>query len=286
VSVTAVVTGLPPVTFNLTATPSAPPPAGGPRINTGGVVSAGLSTPALRTLSPGQIFSVFGEGFLAAGTAGRRVQAEEIVGGRLPTNLLAVCVEVNGTSAPVFDVFPGQVNAILPALPPGTAEVKVLKDCGRSTQVVSNAESVPVAARAPEFLYAAFAPGGGNPVAAISATSGEYIGPPNLGPAFRPARPGEIVSAFGVGFGMTSPEVMPGTTIPTVAPVMGRLAVLLGGIPLARADILYVGLAPGFYGLYQVNFRVPETTPVGDQSLVIAVDDISSPVSGRLSIAR
>jgi hypothetical protein len=35
-----------------------------------------------------------------------------------------------------------------------------------------------------------------------------------------------------------------------------------------------------------VNFRVPETTPVGDQSLVIAVDDISSPISGRLSVAR
>ena len=56
VTVSATTAGLPPVTFSITATP-----ATGPQILPGGVVGAGLSTPAIQTASPNGIVSNFGK---------------------------------------------------------------------------------------------------------------------------------------------------------------------------------------------------------------------------------
>jgi uncharacterized protein (TIGR03437 family) len=290
VRVTATSQGVAPLTFNLTAVDSGPPPAppGSPRIFPGGISSVGLSQPPLRTFSPNQLFSIFGENFLPAGTPGRRVQASEILNNRLPTNLLGVCVEVDGISAPVFDVFAGQINAVMPALGSSvtTARVVVIRDCGRSTQAVSPPESVGVAARAPEFLYFNIGTGSERAVAAVSAESNEYIGPRSVGAGFRPARPGEIVTAYATGLGAVAPSLLPGFVAATAAQVTGRVTLVLGGMPVPAADLLYAGVAPGYYGLYQINFRVPATSPNGNLILVIQSDGAASPAGSWIAVER
>jgi minor extracellular serine protease Vpr len=50
--------------------------------------------------------------------------------------------------------------------------------------------------------------------------------------------------------------------------------VTIGGIP---ADVFYSGLAPGFYGLYQVNAKVPSDVAPGDAvPVVLSTGGISS----------
>ena len=89
----------------------------GPAISQGGIAGIAGSVPAVTTISPGSLFSIYGQNFVPAG-AGRGVNPDEIVNGMLPTTLLGVCVSVEGISAPLLDVFPGQINAVAPNVPP------------------------------------------------------------------------------------------------------------------------------------------------------------------------
>ena len=92
----------------------------GPAISSGGIAGIAGSVPAVTTISPGALFSIYGQNFVPAGT-GRGVNPDEIVNGMLPTTFLGVCVSVEGVSAPLLDVFPGQINAVAPNVvpPPG-----------------------------------------------------------------------------------------------------------------------------------------------------------------------
>jgi uncharacterized protein (TIGR03437 family) len=44
------------------------------------------------------------------------------------------------------------------------------------------------------------------------------------------------------------------------------------------AEVVFAGLAPGFVGLYQVNFLVPENARSGLLALVFRIEGRSSPV--------
>jgi minor extracellular serine protease Vpr len=41
--------------------------------------------------------------------------------------------------------------------------------------------------------------------------------------------------------------------------------------------VQFAGLAPGFAGVYQVNFRVPANPPSGSQDVAISVGSATSP---------
>jgi len=141
------------------------------------------------TISPGSLFSIYGQEFVPAGT-GRRANSDEIVNGVLPANLLGVCVSVGGSSAPLLDVYPNQINAVAPTIPGGsTVAVTVTTGCGTPGAAQSLSQPAIVAGAAPEFLYFAHNANGQNPVAAANASSGGYVGPANLAAGFTPAHP-------------------------------------------------------------------------------------------------
>jgi uncharacterized protein (TIGR03437 family) len=50
--------------------------------------------------------------------------------------------------------------------------------------------------------------------------------------------------------------------------------VTLGGV---ACPVQYTGLAPGFVGVYQVNFQVPASVPSGNQDLIVSSGATSSP---------
>ncbi|MDP8982578.1 MAG: hypothetical protein M3O35_18530 [Acidobacteriota bacterium] len=281
VTITATVAGLPAIAIGAAAiSPTAP------RIGSGGVVSAGLSTPVVKPLAANGIASIFGEKFAAPGTA-RQISPADLVNGRIPTNFAGVCAEFNGVRAPILAVFAGQLNVQVPAVTPGTASVQVFANCGSANEEKSGLEPVTIQARSPEFFYFTHGADGRATIAAIDAITGVFIGAPGLIPGATtvPAMPNEILTLFATGFGATNPTFAAGELPTPPAQVTATASITIGGVPLAAADILYVGITQ-FAGLYQINLRVPDAVLDGDQPVVVTLEGASSPVTAFITVRR
>jgi len=288
VTVTASFGGLPPVRFSLTATEAAGPVVVGPRIAAGGVAGVGGSVPPVKQISPNGLVSIYGENFAPAGTA-RAAGADDLVGGRVPTKLAGVCVEVGGQRAPVLAVYPHQINIQVPTLSaPAEPGVQVILKCGETGEQRSNPEKAALQAASPEFLYFMLNADGKNPIAAVSAVTGVRVGPPGLiaGVTFMPAQPGDILTLYATGFGLTDPVYQAGELASGIAPVVEAVKVTVGGAELAADDILYAGVTPGLAGVYQLNLRLPGDLPEGDLPVVVRVGAFSSPAGGYVTVKR
>jgi uncharacterized protein (TIGR03437 family) len=280
--VAASVSGLSPVTFNLTSVAAVSPTA--PAIGMGGVVGAGLSTPAVASVSPNAIATIFGVNFAPAGTA-RQVGKSDLVNGDLPTTLAGVCVAVGNQPAPIFSVYPGQLNIQVPAVTAGTASVQVKTQCGTAQEQDSVAASVTVQSATPEFFYFVHNANGQNPIAALNAVTGTYVGAPGLiaGATFAAAQPGDVLTLFATGFGATNPPFAAGQLPDAVAALTQSISVTVGGIALTRAEILYAGVTQNA-GLYQLNIQLPAAIPAGDQPVIATIGGISSPAGGFITV--
>jgi uncharacterized protein (TIGR03437 family) len=254
-----------------------------PQISAGGVVSAGLSTPAMQMASPNSILSIFGQNFAPAGTL-RKVAGSDLVNGLVPANLIGVCVTFGNAQAPIFLVTPGQLNIQAPQLPAsGTVSVQVTTGCGTANPVTSNTVTVNVAAAAPEFFYSSNSGTASNPIAAIDPNGGGVGDPARLGAGFGLAYAGEVIQAFATGLGLTTPAFTPGQLPPTGAQVSG-LTVSIDGTPLSAAAIQYAGVAPMNAGLYQVNIALPASLTPGDHTITMALNGVSSPAGSYISV--
>ena len=272
-------------TFTLTVT--TPVSANAPQISSGGVVSAGLSVPAVKTLSANAIATVYGVNFAPAGTA-RQLSTADLVNGKVPTLLAGVCVIVGGQRAPIFAVYPNQINFQVPALPPLNATVQVTTNCDGLNSQTSNAEPVAIQAASPEFFYFVTNADGHNPIAAINAVTGAYIGSAGLlpGGSFTPAKPGDVLTLFATGFGATNPSLGPGELPTAAASVTAPVTLTIGGVAIPSANIIYTGVVGGNAGLYQVNVIVPDNVPTGDQPVVITIGGVASPAKAYLTFAN
>ncbi len=300
VALTAAAAALPPGTYSGTVTIVASAASGspaavritlavtapGPAISSGGIVGGAGSTPVVTTISPGALATIFGSAFAPAGTA-RSVQSSDLVNGILPTNLAGVCVRVDGKPGfPTF-VSPNQLNFQVPAISlDRLVTVQVLANCGTANEVASASASVRAAGASPEFLYWLNNSSGKNPVVAINAVTGTYIGASGLIPGltFQPAKPGDFLTIFGVSFGPTTPSFAPGEAPATTGVTAIPAEISLGATKLSRTDILYAGVSPGIAGLYQLNIRIPDNLPDGDQPLAMTIGAFATPSTGFLSV--
>jgi uncharacterized protein (TIGR03437 family) len=239
------------ISVTLTVTDSA-----APTIASGGVVNAADYTP---TVAPGMLIAVFGDSMAS--------KVSSAAGTPLPTALDGTSVEVNGQAIPLFFVSPKQINAQMPFGISGQVQVRV-----RTAVALSTPATVTVAASAPR-LFTKTMDGKGEPIlvhnadwSPVSATS--------------PARPGEYLILFLTGLGAVSPAIPAGQAGgdngkngPLNQLPVGAVTVAFGGRQVA---ISFAGLAPGFVGLYQVNFQVPADMPRGTFALVVSTKDGSS----------
>ena len=87
---------------------------------------------------------------------------------------------------------------------------------------------------------------------------------------------GDYVFVYASGLGAVSNTPADGSGAPSVplAATLADVRVMLGGLP---CDVQYAGLAPGFVGIYQVNFRIPAAAGAGPQDLVLSVAGVASP---------
>jgi len=208
-----------------------------------GITEAANYTPITNSYSPGELVNLYGTFTGVSGQAATTLPISTTLGG--------VQVLVNGQPAPVDFVSPTQISILLP--------YEIAGDSFATFQVVaagskSNAVTV----------YA------GNTAPGIYTLTDNGIG---AGAIFHanfttvtdssPAKPGETVIMFMAGLGPVTPGVSDGAAAPG-SPVSksveaADIDVFLGGSSgFVSADVLFAGLAPGFAGLYQVNFTVPQ----------------------------
>jgi len=258
----------------------------GPAISTGGIVGGGGSIPAVVTISPGGLATIYGSLLAPAGTS-RAVQASDLVSGNLPTNLAGTCVDVDGKAGYLTFVSPGQINFQVPVVSlDALVNVQVVTNCGAANEVRGSAAVVRTAAASPEFLYWVKNASGQNPVVAVNAVTGAYVGASGLIPGltFAPAKPGDILTIYGVSFGPTTPAFAPGAAPATTGPTVNAAGVVMGPVTLNAEDVLYAGVSPGIAGLYQLNIRVPANLPDGDQPLTLTLGSFKTPSAGFVTV--
>src|SRR5258708_9567285 len=139
----------------------------------------------------------------------------------------------------------------------------------------------------PEFLYWAPSATGPAPVVAVNATTNAPVGPPDLIPGFTrdPAKPGDILTVYCVGFGPTTPGTTPGGAPTGAAQTVATPSVTLGTVTLDPSLVLYAGVTPGFAGLYQLNIAIPPDTQDGTYSLQLSLGAFKTP-PGSLVVAH
>jgi len=82
-----------------------------------------------------------------------------------------------------------------------------------------------------------------------------------------PAKPGDTLEVFGIGFGQTNPPAVEGQAASsTTLQMLSNVTVSMGGGFLGNPIVVtpgYSGLAPTFAGLYQFNVTLPPVSPLG-----------------------
>lgn len=263
------------VTIQPYSMPSAPP-----TISEGGVILADLFSQTA-TGAPNAIAAVRGTGFAATGTAAHaRLDAL----GRVSTVLDGVCVQVSQRAAPVFHVLPDQVNFQIPSNAGiGATTVEVVRGCGTDEEARSNRAPLNIAKIQPVFFLFSQSP----PAVALH-LDGSVVAPPNTlpGRTSRPAAPGEVLTAFGTGFGPVFPPLESGeSAVEPRALAAASVRAFIGQVELDPSDIVYAGAAPNLAGLYQLSLRIPDMVSAGTHDFSVMVDGVRSAAGPRLVIA-
>ncbi len=215
-------------------------PPGGPEVTFQGVGADGLGIIA-DSLAPGGRAFVLGTQLTAQDPA-------TATDAPWATTLNDVQVLVNDRPVPLFSTAYGKIVFQVPFdMPTGVGTLKVLRG-----DQSSNTISVNINAFVPRIPRNALNAG------KVFDAGGNLIGPDN------PAHPGDNLTVWAVGLGITKPAVDAGAMPPSEEPlarIFERPLVLLGGNG-AVAPLLFEpgvsSLAPGQIGIYQVTFGIPE----------------------------
>lgn len=211
------------------------------------------------------LVSIYGTN-LALSTVALR--AADVVGGTLPSVLGGVRVLVDNRFADVIFVSPRQVNFLIPTSLGVSSTTIVLLNNGRAGATIS----VELAESAPGLFE----------------TDGYVIATHGNGPLVTEAAPathGEVLVLYATGLGPTAP-LTPAHRLATTAAPLVRFAefeVRLNGTPVPAHYSEYVGVTPGFGGLYQINVRIPTDAPV-DPEIRVGTPERMSPVGVRLRV--
>ena len=240
----------------------APTPAGtGVYLNPTGVVNSGSDAPFTARIAPGELLTLYGSN-LANSTA--------VAGIPFPTTGLGgVQVTIGGFAAAIYYVSQSQISAIVPyeVTPGTTVNIQVNNNGTLSnvvTQYVSNTAPGVFTQNQNGTGYGEIEHLG---IGNSAAVAGSVVTDPD------PAIEGESLAAYLTGLGVVSPAIPDGAAGPsgTLSQTSNTIAVDFGGTAGTND---FSGLAPGYSGLYQLNFTVPATgITAGPNYLDIAGDD-------------
>lgn len=106
-----------------------------------------------------------------------------------------------------------------------------------------------------------------------------------------PESRGRVVQLYGTGLGLVSNQPADGAPAPSGPLAEGsKPDVIINGRQVPGADVLFSGLAPGFVGLWQLNFKIPDTVPPGNNiTVVVLLRSVASqapPVNTVISVKQ
>jgi uncharacterized protein (TIGR03437 family) len=234
------------------------------------------------TLAPNGLFSIKGLNFTLPGLT-RQVGISDLDGNKFPTALGCVAVEVAGQRVPITYVQNDQINAQVPANVTGPVDVRVILNPGAGSEIRGDlASGIPVQTYAPAFFQSLDGKtiAARNPDFTISAD-------PTVVPGARPVKPGDIILLYGTGFGPTTQPLQAGEILDsrTPDPLKDPVTVIIGGVTLQPSDILYAGATPGSIGgLYQLNVRVPASTPDGNIPVIARIGGVETQPGATIAV--
>jgi uncharacterized protein (TIGR03437 family) len=203
-------------------------------------------------------------------------------GSQAPTNLDGVSVSVNGKPAYVWYLSPTQINVQAPE-DSATGNVAItVANCKATSAVAMFARRQ----LAPGMLAPPnYSSGGTQYMVATFVSDGAYVLNTNLGAGFglnsRPAKPGEVIIAYGVGFGDVTPSILPGTIVSQSNALVNSVTFAFGSTPAALS---YSGLAGSFVGLYEFYITVPSPLADGDYQIHVAQNGTTLPQTVSLTV--
>ena len=199
-----------------------------------------------------------------------------------PTSLDGISVSINGKPAYVWYLSPTQLNVQAP-------EDSTL---GNVAITVTNCK-----ATSPQFMFArqALAPGllapanysanGTQYMVATFASDGAYVLNTSTGASFglnsRPANSGDLIIAYGVGFGDVTPTILPGVSVQQSNALANPVTISFGS---ANAALAYAGLAGNFLGLYEFYITVPSGLANGDYRINVTQNGTIVPQTLYLTV--
>jgi uncharacterized protein (TIGR03437 family) len=260
-------------TANYTLTPAAGGGGGGakPAITEGGVTTAGACG-AGTTVAPGSWIEIYGTNFAAA--AGD--WSKGFNGNNAPTTTNGVSVTIGGKAAFVWIANPTQLNVQVPAdTGIGSGIPVIVKNAAGE----SNTLSITVAARAPGLLSPPSFKIGNNQYLAALHADGTFVAPAGSIAGASPAKAGETIVAYGVGFGAVTPANPPGVITTNATNELPNFSWRFGDV---TATVLFKGLVPGNVGLYQFNITIP--AGITGTAVPISVTTDGVPLSQTLVI--
>ncbi|HLK65098.1 MAG TPA: hypothetical protein VKU19_16765 [Bryobacteraceae bacterium] len=207
-------------------------------------------------LAPGSFFTLFGDG----------LGAQESAGAAPAFSLGGLTAQFCGQPARlVYNSGAGQVNGVVPVEAAGKSSCPVTASLSGYTVPATPATvTVPIVPQnIALFLYAASS---SLTVPIVTNANYQVLGPPGSG--LTQAQKGSGIILWATGGGLTTPLVADNALAPlSGASVQTTPVIRIAGTP---ATVLYAGLAPGYFGLYQINLVVPPGTPSGKVALVIS----------------
>jgi uncharacterized protein (TIGR03437 family) len=191
-------------------------------------------------MSPGEVISITGQQLA--------VQAADIAGGTLPTQLSGTQVLIGGKPIPLRSVSAGQITAQVPFDVGIDPQQQLIVQRGNTQSVP---QSVVVAASHPAVYTQDGLGVLGNGIGEIVNGATNMLITPS-----HPAQAGDVIIMYCDGLGAVTPSIPPGTPAPASPPVPVNPVTVQ--IDRADAQVLYAGLAPNYVGLYQVKAVVPD----------------------------
>ena len=226
-------------------------------LNPVGVVNAASSAPFTAQVSPGEFLTLYGTG-LAPTTDTASVP--------FPKTLSGVRVLIDGVAAPIYYVSPTQISVIVPygTSTQTTAGIQVINNGVSSNLVTSQTGSTSVGVFTND-------PVGGTGYAAALHPDYSVISESS------PAKIGETVAVYLAGMGAVFLSVSDGAAAPSNPPSITTATPVVFLLDTSgnylQAKVTFSGLAPGYAGLYQINFTIPAGLVSSKASLEIIGPD-------------
>jgi uncharacterized protein (TIGR03437 family) len=242
-----------------TAIAAGGPPANGgaPLLRTTNPVQDAVNNRA--QIVPGEWVSVYGSNFA---DIVKDWSDQDFSSGALPTSVAGVQVLVNGSPAPVWYVFPGQINFQAPTNISGTATVAVVRN-----GVASSAGTVNVVTGSPGVIsyssnYVTYYPS-----AQFAGTTNIVGDPAVFGSSVKKALPGNQIQMYATGLASTQSGVVIATSIPFSSAV----TITIGSTTVTPSFAGQIGA-----GYYQINFTVPPGLAAGNYPFTITANGATS----------